>query len=225
MRSAAPYPGMRRDLRARLLQKPSSLSDADMLRLILARAIPRDDPGPLAERLMERFGRFSAVINASSADLQQVRGVSTGVVAEISLAAATSRRMALSEVMGRPVIASWTALLSYVRVNLAGRPIELFGAMFLDRRNQLIADEVMNQGTVDHAPVYPREIVRRALELSASAVILYHNHPSGEPTPSKADVEVTHRIIEAARPLGIQIHDHVIVGANDVACFKSLGLM
>lgn len=132
--------------------------------------------------------------------------------------------MGLEPLRRRTVISSWSALLSYVRIALAHEPREQFRVLFLDRKNQLIADEVMNEGTVDHAPVYPREIVRRSLELSASSVILVHNHPSGDPTPSQADIEMTRQVVEAGRPLRVTVHDHLVVGREGVASFKALGL-
>ena len=187
----------------------------------------------MAKTLLAQFGSLSAVLAATEAELVRVecldgRGRKLKVGAEtaldLRLLHEATKRITRGETRDRPVISSWTALLAYVRVALAHEAREQFRVLFLDRKNQLIADEVMNQGTVDHAPVYPREIMRRALELSASSVILVHNHPSGDPTPSRADIDMTKQVVDAGRPLKIQVHDHLIVGRDGVASFKALGL-
>jgi DNA repair protein RadC len=165
------------------------------------------------------------VFGASIAALKTVPGVGEAVALDLKLAHETSLRLARERVTARPVISSWTALLDYVRTALAHEPREQVRILFLDKRNQLIADEVMGRGTVDHAPVYPREVARRALELSASALILVHNHPSGDPTPSSADVDMTRQVVDALRPLRISVHDHLVVGRNGTASFKALGLI
>ena len=210
------------------------LPDYELLELFLFRSQPQGDVKPIAKALLARFGSLAAVLAASVEDLMTVRAEDTkgrtkGVGAETALDLAAlhevARRVIKEEANKRTVISSWTALLAYVKTALAHEAREQFRVLFLDKKNQLIADEIMNRGTVDHAPVYPREVVRRALELSASAVILVHNHPSGDPTPSSADVDMTRQIVEAARPLRIAIHDHLVVGRDGVASFKALGLM
>jgi len=209
------------------------LPDYELLELFLFRSIPQRDVKPLAKTLLAQFGSLSAVLAATEAELVRVecadsKGKKLKVGAEtaldLRLLHEATKRITLGETRARPVISSWTALLAYVRVALAHEAREQFRVLFLDRKNQLIADEVMNQGTVDHAPVYPREIMRRALELSASSVILVHNHPSGDPTPSRADIDMTKEVVSAGRPLKVQVHDHLIVGRDGVASLKALGL-
>src|SRR5687768_12880313 len=203
----------------------AALPDYEVLELLLFRAIPRGDVKPLAKQLLSRFGSLGGVLGATAEDLRTVAGVGEAVALDLKLLHEATLRAAKEQVARRPVISSWSALLAYVKTALAHEAREQFRVLFLDKKNQLIADEVMNRGTVDHAPVYPREVVRRALEFSASAVILVHNHPSGDPTPSSADVDMTRQIVEAARPLRIAIHDHLVVGRDGVASFKALGLM
>lgn len=210
------------------------LPDYELLELFLFRSQPQGDVKPIAKALLTRFGSLAAVLAASVEDLMTVRaedsrGRSKGVGAETALDLAAlhevSRRVTKEEANKRTVITSWTALLAYVRLSLQHEPREQFRVLYLDKKNQLILDEIQNRGTVDHAPVYPREVVRRALELSASAMIIVHNHPSGDPTPSRADIDMTKQVIEAARALSLQVHDHLIVGREGVASFKQLGLM
>lgn len=210
------------------------LPDYELLELFLFRSQPQGDVKPIAKALLTRFGSLAAVLAASVEDLMTVRaedsrGRPKGVGAETALDLAAlhevSRRVAKEEANKRTVISSWTALLAYVRLSLQHEPREQFRVLYLDKKNQLILDEIQNRGTVDHAPVYPREVVRRALELSASAMIIVHNHPSGNPTPSRADIDMTKQVIEAARSLSLQVHDHLIVGREGVASFKQLGLM
>ena len=218
--------GHRARLRERALKAGlGALPDYELLELYLFRTFPRGDVKPLAKALMARFGSLAAVLSASLPELRAVAGVGEAAALDLKLAHETAQRLARAEVKKRPVISSWTALLDYVRVSLAHEGREQFRVLFLDKKNQLIADELMGTGTVDHAPVYPREIMRRALELSASAVILLHNHPSGDPTPSGADVEMTRLIVEAGAPLKVAVHDHLVVGRQGVASFKALGLM
>ncbi|MFY0400331.1 RadC family protein [Brevundimonas naejangsanensis] len=210
------------------------LPDYELLELFLFRSQPQSDVKPVAKALLTRFGSLAAVLAASVEDLMTVkaedsRGRARGVGAETALDLAAlhevSRRVAKEEANRRTVISSWTALLAYVRLSLQHEPREQFRVLYLDKKNQLILDEIQNRGTVDHAPVYPREVVRRALELSASAMIIVHNHPSGDPTPSRADIDMTKQVIEAARALSLTVHDHLIVGREGVASFKQLGLM
>jgi DNA repair protein RadC len=201
-----------------------ALPDYELLELFLFRSIPQKDTKELAKRLIARFGSLSAVWSASVEELCTVKGIGEAVALDLKLVHEAATRLTRDPVARRTVISSWDALLAYVRVALAHEPREQVRVLFLDRKNQLIADELMNRGTVDHAPVYPREIVRRALELSSSAVILVHNHPSGDPTPSAADVEMTKRVVEAGRTLDITVHDHLVVGRHGVASLKALGL-
>jgi len=210
------------------------LPDYELLELFLFRSQPQGDVKPIAKALLTRFGSLAAVLAASVEDLMTVkaedaRGRVRGIGAETALDLAAlhevSRRVAREETSNRAVISSWTALLAYVRLSLQHEPREQFRVLYLDNRNQLILDEIQNRGTVDHAPVYPREVVRRALELSAKSMIIVHNHPSGDPTPSRPDIEMTRQVIEAARALELSVHDHLIVGRDGVASFKQLGLM
>jgi DNA repair protein RadC len=228
-REAAPPPspnlGHRQRLRTRAALGFAALPDYELLELILARSLPRGDVKPIAKALIARFGGLAGVFGAGPEELKTVKGVGAGVALDLKLVHEATLRMGRGEVRKRQVISSWSALLAYVRAAMAHEAREQFRVLFLDKKNQLIADEVMNQGTVDHAPVYPREVVRRALELAASAVILVHNHPSGDPTPSGADVDMTRQVVEAARPLRIAVHDHLVVGRDGVASFKALGLI
>jgi len=175
--------------------------------------------------LIARFGSFGEVIAAPWPRLAEVDGLGDAAITELKVVEAAALRLARGEVKRRQVLSSWTAVLDYCRTAMAFAEREQFRILFLDKRNQLIADEVQQVGTVDHAPVYPREVVKRALELSATAVILVHNHPSGDPTPSRADVETTRQIAEVAKPLGVAVHDHIIVGRNGHTSLKGLGLI
>jgi DNA repair protein RadC len=226
---AAPPPhhhGHRERLRDRAAKGGlDALPDYELLEMLLFRTIPRGDVKPLAKALIARFGSFGAVLGASVETLKTVPGVGQAVALDLKLAHEAALRVTREQVSARPVISSWSALLDYVRTALAHEPREQVRVLFLDKKNQLIADELMNRGTVDHAPVYPREVARRALELSASAVILVHNHPSGDPTPSSADIDMTRQVIDALRPLRISVHDHLVVGRGGTASFKSLGLI
>jgi DNA repair protein RadC len=202
----------------------ASLPDYELLEMYLFRTIARGDVKPRAKALLARFGSLAEVMAAPVRELQACPGIGQATAEDLRMVHEITLRAARAEVVRRPVISSWTALLSYVRVCLAHERREQFRVMFLDRKNQLICDEMMGHGTVDQAPVYPREIMRRALELSASALILVHNHPSGDPTPSKADIAMTLEVVEAGRPLQIKVHDHLVVGREGVASFKALGL-
>ena len=219
------YSGHRDRLRDRARKGGlAALPDYELLELYLFRSIPMRDVKPLAKALLTRFASLSGVLAASPADLRTVAGVGESVALDLTLMHEATLRVGREAVTKRTVISSWSQLLSYVRIALANEPREQFRVLFLDKKNQLIADEVMNRGTVDHAPVYPREVVRRALELSSSSIILVHNHPSGDPTPSAADVEMTRQVVEAGRPLRVAIHDHLVVGREGVASLKALGL-
>jgi DNA repair protein RadC len=201
-----------------------ALPDYELLEVYLFRTFQRGDVKPLAKALIARFGSLSGVLSASIEELRTVSGVGEAAALDLKLVHELAQRIGREPVKKRTVISSWSALLAYVRVALQHEPREQFRVLFLDKKNQLIADETMNRGTVDHAPVYPREVMRRALELSASAVILVHNHPSGDPTPSQADIDMTRQVVEAGRPLKITVHDHLVVGRDGVASFKALGL-
>jgi len=220
------YAGHRERLRERATGGGlPALPDYEVLELFLFRSIPRGDVKPLAKQLLARFGSLGGVLGATAEELRTVAGVGEGVALDLKLLHEAALRTAKEQVARRPVISSWNALLAYVKAALAHEAREQFRVLFLDKKNQLIADEIMNRGTVDHAPVYPREVVRRALELSASALILVHNHPGGDPAPSVADIDMTKQVVEAARALRISVHDHLVVARHGTASFKALGLI
>jgi DNA repair protein RadC len=220
------YVGHRDRLRERfLLGGSDSLPDYELLELVLFAAIPRRDVKPLAKQLLARFGSFAEVIAAPRERLLETDGIGEGVAAQLKIIEAAALRLSKTRLLGRPALSSWAALLDYCAAAMARGLREEFRVLFLDRKNILVADEVQSAGTIDHTPVYPREIVRRALELGASAMILVHNHPSGDPTPSRADIEMTREIQAAAKPLGIGVHDHIVIGRSGHASFKSLGLL
>ena len=218
------YLGHRQRLRDRASQSFLGLADYELLELLLARSLPRGDLKPTAKAMLVRFGGLSGVMGASLEDLMSIKGIGRASALDLKLVHEARVRISRGEAAKRPVISSWSALLAYAKAAMAGASREQFRVLFLDKKNQLIADEVMNEGTVDHAPVYPREVVRRALELAASSVILAHNHPSGDPTPSAADVAMTRQVVDAARVLGVTVHDHIVVGREGVASLKALGL-
>lgn len=220
------YHGHRERLRARFRDAGGdAFSDYEMLELLLFRALPRRDVKPLAKQLIARFGSFAEVISAPVARLAEVKGLGDSAITELKIVQAAANRLAKGAVHKRPVLSSWSAVLNYCRTAMAFADKEQLRVLFLDKRNQLITDEVQQVGTVDHTPVYPREVVKRALELSATAIIIVHNHPSGDPTPSQADIQMTHSIVEIAKPLGIAVHDHIIVGKEGHASFKGLKLI
>jgi DNA repair protein RadC len=220
------YHGHRERLRARFREAgPEALADYEMLELVLFRAIPQRDVKPLAKTLLERFGSFAEVISAPPERLKEVEGLGEAAVTEFKVVQAAAQRLAKGQVKKRPALSSWSTVIDYVRTAQAFAEKEQFRVLFLDKRNQLIADEVQQKGTVDHTPVYPREVVKRALELSSTAIILVHNHPSGDPTPSHADIEMTKQIADVAKPLGIQLLDHIIVGKDGHASLKGLRLI
>jgi DNA repair protein RadC len=226
-RQAAPhYHGHRQRLRERFLDAGSdAVSEYELLELILFRAIPQRDVKPLAKTLIETFGSFSEVISAPHDRLKKVNGLGDAAITELKVVQAAATRLLRGKVKDRAVLSSWSDVLDYCRSAMAFADKEEFRILFLDKRNHLIADERHQTGTVDHTPVYPREVVKRALELSATAIILVHNHPSGDPSPSRADVEMTKAIIEVARPLGIVVHDHIIVGKQGHASLRELKLI
>ena len=204
---------------------PGAVAEYELLELLLFRAIPRQDVKPLARDLIDTFGDLCGVISAPAARLLQVRGVGESVVLDLKLIEAAAQRMARARVMNRPVLSSWDALLDYCHTTMAHRSTEQFRILFLDRKNVLIAEEEQAKGTVDHVPVYPREVVKRALELDASALILVHNHPSGDPTPSQADISMTQQILDACQALGLTLHDHLVIGREREVSFRSQGLL
>ncbi|NIY96433.1 DNA repair protein RadC [Salipiger sp. HF18] len=223
-------PSYIRDHRARLRERfliggPDALPDYELLELVLFRAIPRRDVKPLARALLERFGDFNGVLSAPATRLHETAGVGDAVVTELKIVEAAAHRLARSRVLQKQVVTSWDALLEYCQTAMAHRDTEQFRVLFLDRKNVLIADEPQARGTVDHVPVYPREVVKRALELNASALILVHNHPSGDPTPSQADIDMTAQIQVAADALGITLHDHLVIGKSRELSFRSAGLL
>nr|WP_312165581.1 DNA repair protein RadC [Brevundimonas diminuta] len=201
------------------------MAEGDLLALWLRRRGAARDARLAAGRLLERFGGLAAIVAADAPELARTPGVDAAFVADLKVLRELCVRLVRSEVGERPRISSWTALLAYVRVALAHEPREQFRALFLDKRNALLRDEFVAHGTVDHAPVYPREVLRRALEISASALILVHNHPSGDPTPSRADIDMTRRLVEAAKVFDLEVHDHLVVGREATVSFRSLGLM
>ena len=218
--------GHRERLRDRALNGGiEALPDYELLEMHLFRSIPRGDVKPLAKALLARFGSLAGVLGASTAELRTVKGVGASVALDLKLLHHTALRIGREQVGRRTVITSWSQLLDYVKLALAHEPREQFRVLFLDKKNQLIADEVQNHGTVDHAPVYPREVMRRALELSASAIILVHNHPSGDPTPSRDDIQLTRAIADAAKAVGVQVHDHLVIARTGHVSFRGQGLL
>jgi DNA repair protein RadC len=224
--SSPHYYGHRDRLRARFTEVGGdAMPDYELLELVLFRSIPRRDVKPIAKELIKRFGTFAEVLAAPPGRLTEVEGIGDNIVTDLKILEAAARRLAKGEVTKRPILSSWGTVIDYCRTAMAFMDKEQFRILFLDKRNALIADEVQQSGTVDHTPVYPREVVKRALELSASALILVHNHPSGDPTPSSADIKMTREIIDVATPLGITIHDHIIVGREGHASLKGLKLI
>jgi len=228
--AGARLPSYLRDHRKRLRERftnggAAAMPDYELLELLLFRAIPRQDVKPLARLLIDSFGDLNRVIAAPEARLMAVEGVGPSVVTELKLIEACAQRMARAKVINRPVISGWDALLDYCHTAMSHRDTEQVRVLYLDRKNVLIADEAQGEGTVDHVPVYPREVLRRALELNASALILVHNHPSGDPTPSEADIALTETIRIAAEALSISLHDHLVIGKSCELSFRSEGLL
>jgi DNA repair protein RadC len=218
--------GHRLRMRQRLLKAgPESLADHEMLEMILFIALPRRDTKPLARDLLNRFKTFGAVVGAPANELMATEGIGEAGAAALKLVQAAALRMMRKELAMQPVLSSWERLTDYLTASMEHERTEHFRILFLDKRNKLLADEVQGYGTIDHAPAYPREVVRRCLELHASAVILAHNHPSGEPVPSRDDVEMTKNIARAAAVMGITVHDHIIVGRGKWLSFRSENLL
>jgi DNA repair protein RadC len=218
--------GHRARLRQRFLKSGADgLHDYELIELALFAAHPRGDTKPMAKRLVKRFGSFNDVVTAEPARLREVDGVGDAAVAALKLVEAAAVRLARGTVLNQHIISSWQALLDYCHASMAYHPTEQFRILFLDRKNRLIADELQQTGTVDHTPVYPREVVKRALDLNASAIVMVHNHPSGDATPSNADIDMTKEVASAAKAVGIALHDHVIVGRQGHKSFKALHLL
>jgi len=216
----------RKRLRERFMSGGSgAMPDYELLELVLFRSIPRQDVKPLARMLMDTFGDFNRVLTAPEERLRQIKGVGETVITDLKILEACAHRMARARVMQRHVISGWDALLDYCHTTMAHREIEQFRVFYLDRKNVMIADEEQAKGTVDHVPVYPREVAKRALELNASALILVHNHPSGDPTPSQSDIDMTNRIQDACTALGLTLHDHLIIGKSTELSFRSEGYL
>jgi DNA repair protein RadC len=220
------YLGHRARLRERFLDVGGeAIPDYELLELILFSARPRGDVKPLAKRLLKEFGTFAKVMYADESALRAVDEVGDAAIAALKTIRVSAQRLIKSEITDQPIIQSWSALMDYCKLAMGNNKVEEFRVLFLNHRHALITDEVMQRGTINHTPVYPREIVKRALELSAAAVILLHNHPSGDPTPSKADIDVTKKIVEATATIGVTVHDHVIITETGHYSFKSFGLI
>jgi DNA repair protein RadC len=202
-----------------------AVAEYELLELVLFNAIPRKDTKPLAKKLLQTLGSFADVVNASDVRLREVDGVTSAVILQLRLVRAASLRLMKTAIMDKPLLNSWKHVLDYCTAAMAHEKREQFRILFLDKKNRLIADEVQQTGTVDHTPVYIREVVKRALELSATAIVLVHNHPSGDATPSRADIDMTRQIVQAGKPLNVLVHDHIIIGQNGHASLKGLGLM
>ena len=220
------YHGHRDRLQGRFLDGGAqALADYELLEIYLFRSIPRRDVKPIAKDLIQKFGSFAETIAAPIPLLAEVKGVSEKTALDLKILQAGAIKLGQQNVMNRPILSSWTALLDYCRSVMQFENKEQFRVLFLDRKNRLIADEILGQGTIDRAPVYPREVIKKSLDLGAAALILTHNHPSGDPTPSASDIEMTNNIVIAAKSINISVHDHLIIGRNDIASFKALGLM
>lgn len=214
--------GHRARLRQRFLEGGAqALADYELLEMALFAAKPRGDVKPLAKKLLKQFGSYKAVIYATPQQLKAVEGVGDAVIASLKLIESSCIHLLRTQLDDKPIINSWTLLLDYCQLAMAHQTREEFRILFLNSKNRLIADEVQQTGTIDHTPVYPREVLKRSLELGASALILVHNHPSGDPTPSKADIDLTHALASAAQPFNIRIHDHLIIAKTRHYSFKS----
>ena len=218
--------GQRELLRARFRTGGAeSLAEYELLELLLFRSIPQRDVKALAKQLLARFGSIVEVLTAPAARLSEINGIGDATITDFRIIEAAGRSLVKGAIAPRKILGSWSAVIDYCRAAMAFADREMVRILFLDKRNGLLADEVQQTGTVDHTPVYPREVVKRALELSATAVILVHNHPSGDPTPSEADIRMTRELVAIAKPLGILVHDHIIVGRNGHTSMKGLGLI
>jgi DNA repair protein RadC len=220
------YSGHRARLKERFRKGGSdALADYELLELTLMQSIPRRDVKPLAKNLIAEFGSYAEVISASPKRLEEINGIGENTITSLKLIEASAQRLSQSIVMDKPVLANWAALIKHCTTNMAYKKIEQFRVIYLDRQNRLIADEIHAEGTVDHTPVYPREVIKRALDLQSTAIILVHNHPSGDPTPSRADIDMTNQIFEAGEKLGVILHDHLIISKSGHSSFKMMGLL
>jgi DNA repair protein RadC len=219
------YHGHRDRLRQRFRENPDSLADYEVLELVLFLAIPMKDVKPLAKNLIQRFGNLAGVMNAPIEELTKIEGIKENTALALKSVTALSHRAMKNEIMKKPVLNSWSRLMDYCTATMAHEQREHFRIIFLNKKNEMIADEIQNSGTVDHTPAYPREIMKRALELGATALILVHNHPSGDPKPSQPDIDMTRQVMRAAEPFSIVIHDHVIISKNGYSSMKNMGLM
>lgn len=218
--------GHRERLRDRFLNAgPEALADYELLELILFSALPRIDTKPIAKTLLDRFGSFAAIISAEPRRLGEVKGIGRAGVVALKAVQAAALAYMRDEIMERPILGSWDKLLRYCKASMGYETTEQFRILFLNTQNTLIADEVQQSGTVNHTPVYPREVVKRALELGATSIIMVHNHPSGDPTPSQSDIAMTREVVEVAGKLEITVHDHLVIGRDSHASFKALGLL
>jgi DNA repair protein RadC len=202
-----------------------ALADYELLELCLFQAIPRQDTKPIAKALLKRFGTYAGVLHAAPDDLREVKGMGDAGVIALKTVVEAATRLARVEVLDQPVLSSWDKLIDYLRIGMGQKKTEQFRILYLDTKNKLIADELHQEGTVNHTPVYPREVVKRALELSAVAIIMVHNHPSGDPTPSRADIDMTKQMRDVGAPLGVTLHDHIIISRSDYSSFKAMGLI
>lgn len=220
------YTGHRGRLRERFLRSGNDgLQDYELLELVLFRGIPRRDVKPLAKQLIDTFGSFAEVISAPVERLREVEGLGEAAVAELKIVQAAALKLSQARVLNRPVLRSWAKVVDYCTASMAYGDTEQFRVLFLDHKNMLVADEVQQKGTVNHTPVYPREVVKRALDLGASGIVLVHNHPSGDPTPSRADIDMTKEVEEAGRALKIQLIDHLVIGRGSHVSFRQAGLL
>jgi len=219
------YSGHRQRLRDRFLKSSNNLADYELIELLLFAAMPRRDVKPIAKELLKTFGSFAGVLNADVEALVRVNGVGTTAAVSMLAVREAAVRLLQDEVMNQPILSNWQSLMDYCRAAMGHGKVEQFRILFLNRKNMLIADELQQQGTVDQTPVYPREVIKRALELGASALILVHNHPSGDPKPSRDDIEITKHLQAAGEKLGINLHDHIVVSKNGNTSFKTLGLL
>ena len=220
------YAGHRERLRERFMANGgSALADYELLELLLFRILPRRDTKPIAKAMLARFGSFSEALGAPAHLLEEIDGLGPTAIADLKVVLAAAQRIGKDAVHDKPLMGSWRQVIDYCKAQMAYEAKEQFRILFLDKKNRLIADEVQQVGTVDHTPVYPREVIKRALELSSTAMILVHNHPSGDPQPSPADVQMTRQIADIATPLGISLHDHIIIGKNGHASLKGMKLM
>lgn len=226
MSSTQDHLGHRERLRDRFLDRGAdALADYEIIELLLFQALPRRDTKPVAKALIRRFGSYAGVLRAGPAELGEIDGVGKAAVAAIRVVAEAATRLAREESLGGEVLDSWDRLVAYLRVRMAHEKTECLRVLFLDSKNRLIGDEQLQRGTVNHTPVYPREVMKRAMELAATALIMVHNHPSGDPSPSRADIKMTYELRQIGKSLGVTLHDHVIVARGGHSSFRAMGLL